>query len=200
MVRPPRGGGDAPPGGARVLIPDALEGAAPLIRGYRRLQPGGPGRGARQERAGSRGAARCAAHADSMPGRLHHNVADAQRRQAQIDPVRGIDEQDLYLLSHGRPGPLTGLQRISVCSLAGQEDSPGLVPVEAVLVITQADTSPCGWPPRANLQRRLDWPAGGQYLPMASVRAGRERHGIDCMPIAGLAERTCGLHCAITRG
>jgi hypothetical protein len=35
--------------------PDALEGAAPLTRGYRRLQLGGPVRGARPERAGSPG-------------------------------------------------------------------------------------------------------------------------------------------------
>jgi predicted RNA polymerase sigma factor len=34
---------------------------------------------------------------------------------------------------------------------------------------------------------------------MASVRVGLERHGIDCMPFAGLAERTCGLHRAITK-
>ena len=45
--------------------PDALEGAAPLIRGYRRLQPGGPGRGARQERG--RGVqSGMPAHPDSM--------------------------------------------------------------------------------------------------------------------------------------
>ena len=53
-----------------------------------------------------------------------------------LTAIKVIDEQGLYLLSHGRPGPLTGLQRISVCSLAGREHSPGRVPIEAVLVRT----------------------------------------------------------------
>jgi hypothetical protein len=39
--------------------------------------------------------------------------------------VEVIDEQGLYLMGHGRPGPLTGLQRISVCSLPGKSTAPG---------------------------------------------------------------------------
>jgi len=38
--------------------------------------------------------------------------------------VEIINEQDLYLLSHVRPGPLTDRQRISVCSLAEQAQRP----------------------------------------------------------------------------
>jgi hypothetical protein len=58
--------------------PDALEGVAPLIGDIAAGSPGGPGRGARQERAGfAGGSAACPRMLDSMPVRLHHIVVDA---------------------------------------------------------------------------------------------------------------------------
>jgi hypothetical protein len=87
-------------------------------------------------RGGRRGAA-CGQHRRTGPVRPQFpSVPGVQvdlilgAAQPEVDGTLGgaavevIDEQGLYLLSDGRPGPLTGLQRISVCSLAGARARP----------------------------------------------------------------------------
>ncbi len=83
--------------------------------------------------------------------------------------VEIIDEQGLYLLSHGRLDPLTGRQRTSVCSLAGQAQPAG--------TLNRSRSAPVGVAEPGGLAEVRSAAARGTQTFTLLARRGQAGHG-----------------------